>query len=381
MKIFKFTIPLIICIYGCQNPEKQPYNEKHNTFAIDETSLSKTIEIGTIFDSIYQIPLKYEFGLIGEIGNVRKYKNTFFVHDKSREEILIFKDNGKFENKVSSQGPGPKEYGTISFFDIDETNKRIIIFDVVTGKIIEYDYFGNYKAQDNLKIICRDFAVSKYGNYIFYVPDESVELKGKRYSPGIFVIAKNGDLLDHFEMGSVSYTPMLTGKSIVKSRGKHFIFSNYTNSIYEIHQGKIKVAYDLKFKNELDQEVFFNPSYNLDEMIAPFLKFSPYITQERFGFLFLQKNSVRYFDFNLINKEYKISKKIDKTEALKYFSFNGMQISKNEFATIINEGTLMQLQEYSVKDKEISNQAEEINQILSSNNGNPFLLISSFREN
>ena len=51
---------------------------------------------------------------------------------------------GNLINKLQKQGPGPEEYGDISFFDVDESNDVIVIYDVRQGNIYQYDLNGQF---------------------------------------------------------------------------------------------------------------------------------------------------------------------------------------------------------------------------------------------
>ncbi|MEC7753317.1 MAG: 6-bladed beta-propeller [Bacteroidota bacterium] len=372
-------ICLIILSIGCSDKNSINTNQIF-AIEIDESNINQELDISNIFDSLRVTPLDYKTGFIGKIEGIEFFNNNYFIHDSSVDQILIFDLEGNYQNKIYAQGPGPEEYGTINFFDIDKSNNQIVIFDISMGALSYFDFTGKFLEKKHLKAICRDFSITKSGNIICYSPDEIFENNDKIYQPGIFLISKNGKIIDYQELGNTGFIPMLTGKSLIEYDEKNYLFSNYNDIIYEITDSEIETFVELKFKNNVKDEVFYNPDYNTENMMAPFLKVNPYKRQGHIGYTFLQKNEIRFIDINLQSKDYQIGKKLKKNNDFKFFNLNGVQVSDNEFITILNDEILLQYKAYLKSSDELEQEFKELESLLLSNNKNPILISGFFKK-
>lgn len=378
-RIINYTL-IITVLLGCVEKKDSSMNSKFKTYTVDESSSSEFFDLINVFSSVDIIPLKFDKGNIGTINHVIYRDNEFYVHDSSVDQILIFDKFGNYLNRIFEQGPGPKQYGRISFFDLNIPNKSIDIFNVKTGKVISYSFDGQFKEKNNLRMLCRDFAVTKNGNYLCYAPDETIESQGKNYNPGIFIADKKGEILDFVPLGSTSYIPMLAGKSIISYNENHYLFSHYVDTIYSVVEDKIENSLTLDFQNKLESSVFTNSNYDYDKLKTPFLKINPFMTSKYFGFTFLLKNKMRFLSINKKTTDYQIGRKLSINKNLKYLSFNGNQASDNTFITILNDETLLFMKEYLEKAPGLEKDIDEVSHLLESNNGNPLLVVGYFNE-
>lgn len=353
-------------------------NQKILTLDIDESNVQEELYLKEIFDSLSLTPLNYSEGMIGQIKGVIRFNEKYFIHDYSTDQILIFDIDGGYLNKIDAKGPGPEEYEAIHFFDLDKSNQQIVIFDVSMRALSYFDFNGNFLHKKRLPLICRDFAVTNSGNIICYSPDEVVENNNSVYQPGVFLLSKNGEIIDHKEMGNTGFIPMLTGKSLIEYNKNDYLFSNYNDVIYEISDSIIKPLVQLNFKNKLDNEVFTNRNYKTENMLAPFLKINPYKRKGHFGYTFLQKGKVRFMDVNLETKDYRIGQKLKKEDEFKFFNLNGFQVSDNEFVTILNDEVLLQYKQYLKTSTDYEQEFQDLQNMLALNGNNPILVSAYF---
>lgn len=376
MKNIILNLFILLFLTCCTYEDTKDVNNIQ-TIDINEDLVKKEILLSKIFDSIKIMSLRYEQGQIGKIETIKKYKNKYFIHDNTVNQILIFNIEGDYLNRIYSQGPGPKEYGNINYFDIDKEKDEVVIFDIREGELSYYDFNGSFMRKVPLRIICRDFALTENGNFICYAPDEMVELNGEVYQPGIFLLSRNGKMLDYEQIGNTTFIPMLAGKGIVDFMNKDYLFTHYNNNIYEITDIDITPIILLNFKNELITDAFVNPNYKTENMDAPFLKINPYMRKDHLGFTFLQKNKIRFIDINIQDGTYEIGKALNKNEKFKYFSLNGYQVADNEFLTVLDDELLLQYEYYLEDNPNYFQEFEELREMLSKNDWNP-LIISGF---
>ncbi len=110
----------------------------------------KIICVDEIADIEY-IPLETtNQSVIKEYGFVSMDASRIVVTDRFQNEIFIFGVDGKFINKISHRGGGPKEYQTIALSCVDFDNDRIYVWDYKPlGRIKVYDFSGRYIKQIN----------------------------------------------------------------------------------------------------------------------------------------------------------------------------------------------------------------------------------------
>ncbi|WP_189630043.1 hypothetical protein, partial [Roseivirga thermotolerans] len=102
--------------------------------------------------------------------------------------------------------------------------------------------------------------------------------------------------------------------------------------------------------------------------------------QGHIGYTFLQKNEIRFIDINLQSKDYQIGKKLKKNNDFKFFNLNGVQVSDNEFITILNDEILLQYKAYLKSSDELEQEFKELESLLLSNNKNPILISGFFKK-
>lgn len=85
--------------------------------------------------------------LLYDIGRIEILDGKFFVF--SRNVVKVFGADGKFLFQLSGRGQGPSEYSSISNFFLN--GKFVSIYDLNTGKILNYDSNGNFVNSNRFK--------------------------------------------------------------------------------------------------------------------------------------------------------------------------------------------------------------------------------------
>lgn len=117
-----------------------------DTIAIDNTNIQNAQPIDNYINNVNFVKLKMPKNkFIALISHVIEYKDKFYLHDQSGNQLFIFDNKGNFLNQVGKKGEGPEEYGNIKTFYIDKFRQEIQVYDVGNGKILHFDELGNYK--------------------------------------------------------------------------------------------------------------------------------------------------------------------------------------------------------------------------------------------
>ncbi|MDD3968184.1 MULTISPECIES: 6-bladed beta-propeller [unclassified Proteiniphilum] len=132
----------ILLSSGCNNKTEK---KGRTTISVD-IEKEQTVFFNDLFSHIELIPLETnEKSLIRDIRKLIIYEDTFYIFDYNKAEILRFDSRGKYLNKISDRGEGPKEYVNIGDFEIDSSNNIIRLLSGVNNSIYEYDLNGNFK--------------------------------------------------------------------------------------------------------------------------------------------------------------------------------------------------------------------------------------------
>ena len=162
MRQFFIAGVLLICVFGCNERHKIVFSAKyivdiHNPLEIslddfitdiDTIRLEATDE--SLIKDIYQIQI-----MDGRIYMSVNNSTALFIHDLT----------GKYITQINDRGQGPNEYLTITCFYLDPVNKRIVITDNLSKRILIYDKDG--KQIDVIKLNFHPMFVVPYKNGYF----------------------------------------------------------------------------------------------------------------------------------------------------------------------------------------------------------------------
>lgn len=143
MKLLTTTLLLAICSMLSHGQEI--------TKTIDLTAKANSeIQRTDLFSNIQLISLQTtDQCLIGRINKIIEADNHFFIYDSKQEQILVFKEDGTYLNRIGKIGRGPNEYTSFDDFAVDTQHKQIAL---LTGgkKVIIYNYDGTFVSKKQL---------------------------------------------------------------------------------------------------------------------------------------------------------------------------------------------------------------------------------------
>ena len=154
MKKTLFILMALSAIVACTS---RYYGEKTEVphLYIDINKAEKHMDFSAFLDTSYYriIPLDTspECLLGSKIRKVAIRKNRIYVWEEQSNGVFVFDENGKYINKITDQGEGPREYLNIKNVSISDS--LISIFDSQGAKILYYDMDCNYISTQSLKDI------------------------------------------------------------------------------------------------------------------------------------------------------------------------------------------------------------------------------------
>ncbi|GAA3923889.1 6-bladed beta-propeller [Chitinophaga oryziterrae] len=133
--------------------------------------------VSQLFDSVEYIPLQTtKESLFGRIDRLQVADDLFFILDRSSDQVLIFKKDGKYKSKIQMQRyvKSTTQQG-ISSFMVDEDKKWVIVNNDTKPDVL---YFFNYQGNLVKTIVGKQW--SNFG----YLDQHN------------YLMAANGDILD-----------------------------------------------------------------------------------------------------------------------------------------------------------------------------------------
>jgi hypothetical protein len=142
LKSLSFSIFLTLSVFqSCQLKKSQ----SSDVISIRDADFNENLTLKEGDDiKLTALTTGEESLLVGAISNIQITDNRIFLQDNKLHQLLIFDRNGTLINSLHALGEGPKEFKFIETFGIDNKNKKIVLFDSRTFKIIHFDFNGNF---------------------------------------------------------------------------------------------------------------------------------------------------------------------------------------------------------------------------------------------
>jgi len=154
---FRFVFVLFIFFASCNTGSQNKTETKVETdetvhpdsfFTIPFAEIIKNkreVAVSEIAKSVEYIQLgNTEESMLGNIMDVQLTKDYIFVKHNGSRLLTQFDRNGHFIRHIGAEGRGPKEYGLMRKFSLDEKNQLIYIHTNWTHKIMVYNFDGEY---------------------------------------------------------------------------------------------------------------------------------------------------------------------------------------------------------------------------------------------
>ena len=196
MKNKSFTLCLLsLLLLSCKERATEHYAQHLVTIAVPShgTTLTRQeVSISSFADSVSFIRLETtDESLIGRISQVLFLDDLVIIEDNQTHSIFFFYRCGKFSHRIARRGRGPGEYITLTRAMLDAENRRIMVYDVSSRKMLFYDLDGTFireisQFSDGATIF--DIINLPNGNFLCYNFDQYL---GHQFS-GLWEVDSNG---------------------------------------------------------------------------------------------------------------------------------------------------------------------------------------------
>lgn len=141
---FFFVLVAGLLISGCQNGQKLAGMKDGDIQVVSiKNSTKKTFESPFFFRQAEIVPLETSVNCY--LKNIRQVEAIdFLLFVKDTEGLYLFNRQGRFITQIGKKGQGPGEYVLVSSFFLDKEKRIVHIVDDYQGRILSYDFEGNY---------------------------------------------------------------------------------------------------------------------------------------------------------------------------------------------------------------------------------------------
>lgn len=341
---YRYYIVSLFLLTSCSfnNGEKTLNNLE--VIKINEDNVKSSIKLSQYLNTLVYLTLKTPDTFIPSIKDMKVYDNKIFVHDKQNARILIFEaKSGELISKIQSQGQGPEEYSDITFFDVNDKNKTVSLFDITGGTIFNFKYDGSFESKLMARVICRDFSIANDGGYYFYSPDEINTFNNKEIGPGLLYMERDGTGLSNIiAVGDAQFYPILgSGKSLLRSSNQTYLFSNYSDTLYTVSNNQIIRKTFLEYNTPMDQSLLSNSNIDLSNMGFPMLKLKPFVSEDYIGYTFIDDGKPKSVIHSREKNETTVYSQVTNDLNTVPYVFNGYLVNDGKhYVCIIDEALI-----------------------------------------
>jgi hypothetical protein len=238
---------LLVFFLSCNSKSKNVESEiRDNSMNIDEfTMTDHAIEDSIIFKDCSIIFLETaDDSFMREINRIYKTKDYIFIFDKSLEQVLIFNDQGKYQNKIQNIGQGAHEYQSLMDFCLDTEKEQIVLLCDNPYKIMRFNYQGQFiseiKHSDFFKNIVMD------SHYVYCNRSELNRTELDKYE--ICCMERNGKQIDNLLEIRKNITNSIFDTGNFLNRTMNVYYSRrFDNAVYQVDKDKLTRKYTFDF--------------------------------------------------------------------------------------------------------------------------------------
>ncbi|WP_298648979.1 6-bladed beta-propeller [uncultured Proteiniphilum sp.] len=144
------VIAALLLFSACKEKQADPVLEAQYLIEINNPA---NIELEDFIVDVDTIRLELsDVSVMHEIKNIHIMGDRYYISTWDHATVYIFDSRGKYINKIMDKGNGPSEYISVTSFEVDRVNKRVILADNFSRRIFVYDENGN-----QLNVIQLDF--------------------------------------------------------------------------------------------------------------------------------------------------------------------------------------------------------------------------------
>ncbi|PWD97725.1 6-bladed beta-propeller [Marinilabilia rubra] len=193
-------LTIFILFFSCTKKKTNSIDYSNIKDTIEIVPNEKPIRITDLADTISYIFLEEnKNSIFGNIDKMIYTKNNIIIIDKHiTKSIFIFKNNGKFLNKINREGKGPGEYIRIGDVFYDNSSDLIVIYDDKSYSFLYYKLSGEFIKKSNTSLLFLSMARLSNNKYVFHTNKMINKENGKLVKHDILISNLSGEISQRY---------------------------------------------------------------------------------------------------------------------------------------------------------------------------------------
>ncbi len=162
--------------------------------SLDPTQIDSKVKLSDLMVDYRLLSLKnWEGGVVGAVDKILFTDSLIFILDQyTYNSLQVFNlFTGEQIGLYYPTGEGPGEMKNINEFDLDETNRRILIYDNILAKILYFDFEGKFLFEKRLPIRAHSFKIFPDNQLLFSSIGDANDHLGKTGDSDLFLLDSN----------------------------------------------------------------------------------------------------------------------------------------------------------------------------------------------
>lgn len=316
---------MLLCIVICSCNEAIQSDSVTNVkkvIQISDAMQEDTTQLSSIVDSVFFVKLEQnEKFPIGKIHKTIFLEDRIIIFDRFSQAVFIYNYSGAFLSCIKRQGKGEGEYFKIADIAIDYNKQEILLKDNFLGKILCFDYEGNYVETLKNNFYGHDFLKIDNETFILYNTRNS---RNRNNLYQLLYVSDKDKLVGNFLSFPKSFLKdnRVLRQYLVQDKYRSLLLDNYENIIYSLHPDSIVGELRLDFgKYNLPQGKHWNDTkldYTKYAKIYSFFESESYIY---ISYCFDTKKSILMIINKLTNEVIKFHPTVKLSGTVDYMLF------------------------------------------------------------
>jgi hypothetical protein len=207
--------------------------------SLDQSQIEGKIKLSDLITDYRLVSLKnWEGGLIGAVDKILLSDSLVFILDQyTYNSLQVFNlFTGEQVVLLFPTGEGPGEMKSISEFDLDEANRKILIYDNSLAKLLYFSFEGEFLYEMRLPLRAHSFKTFS-GDYLLFssIGDGNDHL-GNSGTSDLFLLDSNFNVLNYFKYPKIDQrlSNFIPRDIIRENEGFVTYFPRFSNELIQV---------------------------------------------------------------------------------------------------------------------------------------------------
>jgi hypothetical protein len=206
---------------------------------LDENQIDAKIKLSDLMTDYRLLSLKnWEGGVVGDIDKILLSDSLVFILDQYTFNSLHIFDlfTGDQVGLFYPTGEGPGEMKAISEFDLDEANRRILIYDNTLAKVLSFSYEGDFLFEKRLPLRAHSFKFISENQLLFLSIIDGNEHLGKSGTSDLFLLDSNFTIQNTYKYPKIDnkLSNFVPRDVIRENAGVLTFFPRFSNELLQV---------------------------------------------------------------------------------------------------------------------------------------------------